>query len=231
MSAVSCPGERPGQALQRASRRQAAWWSGGRTPGDGSTITDGDRWRTTIASTGSSTPCWPRPALGSPRAFTRIFTALAPVVDAYLRAQGASEPEDLTSEVFLAVLRNLGSFDGDEPGFRSWVFTIAHRRLVDERRRAGRRPVPAPLAEAPDRPAPDDVEATVVDSLAAERVRALCEQLSVDQRDVLLMRLLGPLTIDEIAALMGRTRGSVKALQRRGLVAMSRVIEREGVPL
>ena len=168
---------------------------------------------------------------GSPRAFTRIFTALAPVVDAYMRAQGASEPEDLTSEVFLAVLRNLGSFDGDEPGFRSWVFTIAHRRLVDERRRAGRRPVPAPLAEAPDRPAPDDVEATVVDSLAAERVRALCEQLSVDQRDVLLMRLLGPLTIDEIAALMGRTRGSVKALQRRGLVAMSRVIEREGVPL
>ena len=57
----------------------------------------------------------------------------------------------------------------------------------------------------------------MVDSLAAERVRALCEQLSVDQRDVLLMRLLGPLTIDEIAALMGRTRGSVKALQRRGL--------------
>jgi RNA polymerase sigma factor (sigma-70 family) len=168
---------------------------------------------------------------GSPRAFTRIFTALAPVVDAYLRAQGASEPEDLTSEVFLAVLPKLRSFDGDEPGFRSWVFTIAHHRLVDERRRAGRRPVPAPLAEAPDRPAPDDVEATVVDSLAAERVRALCEQLSVDQRDVLLMRLLGPLTIDEIAALMGRTRGSVKALQRRGLVAMSRVIEREGVPL
>ena len=66
VSAVSCPGERPGQALQRASRRQAAWWSGGRTSGDGSTITDGDRWRTTIASTGSSTPCWPRPAPAPP---------------------------------------------------------------------------------------------------------------------------------------------------------------------
>ena len=168
---------------------------------------------------------------GSPRAFTRIFGALAPVVDGYLRLQGASEPEDLTSEVFLAVLRNLRSFDGDEAGFRSWVFTIAHRRLLDERRRAYRRPLPAPLAEAPDRPAPDDVEAIVVETLGAAHVRSLCEQLSDDQRDVLLMRLLGRLTIDEIAALLGRTRGSVKALQRRGLVAISRLIEREGVPL
>jgi RNA polymerase sigma-70 factor (ECF subfamily) len=168
---------------------------------------------------------------GSPRAFTRIFTALAPVVEGYLRVQGASEPEDLTSEVFLAVLRNLGSFDGDEAAFRSWVFTIAHRRVLDERRRASRRPAAAPLAEAPERPAPDDVEATVVETLGLDYVRALCERLSDDQRDVLLMRLLGRLTIDEIAALMRRTPGSVKALQRRGLVAMSRLIEREGVPL
>jgi RNA polymerase sigma factor (sigma-70 family) len=168
---------------------------------------------------------------GSPSAFTRIFTALAPVVEGYLRLQGASEPEDLTSEVFLAVLRNLDSFEGDEAGFRSWVFTIAHRRLLDERRRGYRRPAPAPLAEAPERPAPDDVEATVVDALGAAHVRALCDRLSDDQRDVLLMRLLGRLTIDEIAARMGRTSGSVKALQRRGLVAIARMISREGVPL
>jgi RNA polymerase sigma factor (sigma-70 family) len=168
---------------------------------------------------------------GSPHAFTRIYTALAPVVHGYLRLQGASDPEDLTSEVFLAVLRNLGSFDGDEPGFRSWVFTIAHRRLLDERRRTVRRPPPAPLSEAPDAPAPDDVEATVVDTLGDENVRALCQRLSPDQRDVLLMRLLGRLTIDEVAALMGRTPGSVKALQRRGLLAIARLIDREGVPL
>jgi RNA polymerase sigma factor (sigma-70 family) len=168
---------------------------------------------------------------GSPQALTRIFTALAPVVEGYLRLQGASEPEDLTSEVFLAVLRNLRSFDGDEPGFRAWVFTIAHRRLLDERRRAFRRPPPAPLSEAPDEPAPDDVEQTVADRLGSEQVRALCQRLSADQRDVLLMRLLSRLTIDEIAAVMGRTPGSVKALQRRGLLAISRLIEREGVPL
>jgi RNA polymerase sigma factor (sigma-70 family) len=168
---------------------------------------------------------------GSPRALTRIFTALAPVVEGYLRMQGAFEPEDLTSEVFLAVLRNLGSFDGDEPGFRSWVFTIAHRRLLDERRRAFRRPPPGPLSEALDMSAPDDVEGTVVATLGEERVRGLCERLSDDQRDVLLMRLLGRLTIDEVAAIMERTPGAVKALQRRGFLAISRLIEREGVPL
>ena len=168
---------------------------------------------------------------GSASAYTRIFHALAPVVQGYLRLQGASEPEDLTSEVFLAVFRNLGSFDGDEAGFRSWMFTIAHRRLVDERRRALRRPAPAPLAEAPETPAPDDVERSVVDALTTEQIRALCERLSPDQRDVLLMRLLGRLTIDEVATVMGRTPGSVKALQRRGLLAVSRLIDREGVPL
>jgi RNA polymerase sigma factor (sigma-70 family) len=168
---------------------------------------------------------------GSPEAYTRIFTALAPVVEGYLRLQGASEPEDLTSEVFLAVLRNLRTFEGDEPGFRSWVFTIAHRRLVDERRRAIRRPAAASLDAVPDTPAPDDVERTVVAALGTERVRSLCERLSDDQRDVLLMRLLGRLTIDEIAVLKDRTPGAVKALQRRGLLAIGRMIEREGVPL
>ena len=71
----------------------------------------------------------------------------------------------------------------------------------------------------------------MVEALGIEQVRRLCERLSDDQRDVLLMRLLGRLTIDEIAALMDRTPGSVKALQRRGLLAISRMIEREGVPL
>src|ERR687894_1080996 len=168
---------------------------------------------------------------GAPHAFEQIFPALAPVVEGYLRVQGAVEPEDLTSEVFVAVLPNIGSFTGDEGGFRSWVFTIAHRRLLDERRRAVRRPPAEPLAEAPDRPASDDVERTVEQTLGTEQVRALCERLSPDQRAVLLMRLVRRLTVDEVAATLDRTPGSVKALQRRGLLAISRLIEREGVPL
>jgi len=168
---------------------------------------------------------------GSPRAFQRIFEALAPVVEGYLRLQGAAEPEDLTSEVFIAVVRNLASFEGDEAGFRSWVFTIAHRRLLDARRRMSRRPPLASLDEAPEPEAPDNVEDAIEQALSRAQVRALCERLVPDQRDVLLMRLLGHLTVEEVATTLDKTPGAVKALQRRGFLAISRLIEREGVPL
>jgi RNA polymerase sigma factor (sigma-70 family) len=168
---------------------------------------------------------------GAPEAFERIFTSLSPVVVGYLRLQGAIEPDDLASEVFVAVLRNIDAFQGDEPSFRSWVFTIAHRRLLDERRRLVRRPLPEPLAEELDVVAPDNVEDAVEQALSVERVRALCDQLAPDQRDVLLLRLLGRLTIDEIADILGKGPGAVKALQRRGMRAVGRMLEREGVPL
>jgi len=180
---------------------------------------------------------------GAPTAMETIFTTLSPVVLGYLRLQGSREPEDLTSEVFVAVLRNLDSFVGDEPGFRSWVFTIAHRRLLDERRRLARRPNVEPLFGDVDGGgvggagdtlallAPDDVEGDVEAALSVERVRSLCDQLAPDQRDVLLLRLLGRLTIDEVALSLGKTPGAVKALQRRGVAAVGRLLEREGVPL
>jgi RNA polymerase sigma-70 factor, ECF subfamily len=168
---------------------------------------------------------------GAPTALERIFIALAPVVAGYLRAQGAHEPDDLTSEVFVAVLRNVGRFSGDEAGFRSWVFTIAHRRLLDERRTYGRRPAMTELGEAVDFPGLDDVEATVDRTLRTEWVRAACDQLAPDQRDVLLLRLLGRLTVEEVAAALGKSPGAVKALQRRGFRAIGRVLDREEVPL
>jgi RNA polymerase sigma factor (sigma-70 family) len=173
---------------------------------------------------------------GAPWAFERMFTALAPAVTGYLRVQGSAEPDDLTSEVFVAILRNLRTFQGDEAGFRSWVFTIAHRRLLDERRRRVRRPLPEPLtataaAAARESAAPDDVEGAIDRAMGAERVRTLCDRLVPDQRDVLLLRLLGDLSIEQIAGTLGKSKGAVKALQRRGLAAVGRLLDREGVPL
>jgi RNA polymerase sigma factor (sigma-70 family) len=171
-----------------------------------------------------------RARAGEPAALERIFTALAPVVEGYLRLQGALEPEDLTSEVFLGVLRNLQRFEGDEPAFRSWVFTIAHRRLLDDRRSRGRRPNLEPLENIPERPDELDVENEVDRAMSARRIEELCDTLSPDQRDVLLLRLVGDMTIDEIATTLDRTPGAVKALQRRGFRAIGRQLEREGVP-
>ena len=166
---------------------------------------------------------------GGEWAYERIYRSLAPVVAGYLRVQGAAEPDDLTSEVFERAFRSLTTFSGSEAQFRSWVFTIAHNRLTDERRRVARRPVQADT-EVPEL-ADGDVEEDAARRLATERVRRLCDGLAPDQRDVLLLRMLATLTVEEIAQALDKTPGAVKALQRRGLAALRRQIEREGVPL
>src|SRR5512132_1335523 len=78
---------------------------------------------------------------GSEAAWQELYSGLAPMVLGYLRANGAPDPEDVLSEVFLQVARDIARFHGEEPGFRSWVFTIAHHRLIDARRHSARRPV------------------------------------------------------------------------------------------
>ena len=76
-------------------------------------------------------------------AWAELYRDVAPSLLAYLRAQKAPDPEDLAGEVFLQLVRDLDSFQGGEREFRSWLFTVAHNRLLDERRRATRRPVEA----------------------------------------------------------------------------------------
>jgi RNA polymerase sigma factor (sigma-70 family) len=173
----------------------------------------------------------PAARTGEAWALERIYEELSPAVAGLFRAQRINDADDLTSEVFVGVLRNLAWFDGDARSFRSWVFTIAYRRLADERRRRLRRPSATPLAGRPEPVAPDDVYTDVERLLATERVRALCDRLAPAQRDVLLLRVFGDLTVDQVAGVIGRSRGAVKALQRRGYATIARLLEREGVPL
>lgn len=163
-------------------------------------------------------------------AFQRLFDELARPVVGYLRLQGAREPDDLANEVFLGVFSGIGSFEGSEEQFRSWVFTIAHRRLTDERRRLGRRPVLSDHGGEPETIG-GDAESDALSSLGEERVRELLARLAPDQRDVLLLRILADLTVDQAAEALGKTPGAVKALQRRGLAALRKEISKEGVPL
>jgi RNA polymerase sigma-70 factor (ECF subfamily) len=167
---------------------------------------------------------------GVPHAFERLYADLAPAVAGYLRVQRALEPEDLTSEVFLGVFRGLGTFHGTEQQFRSWVFTIAHRRLQDERRRLSRQPHLAEMETETTLPA-GDVEREALEALGEQWVIGLCARLSADQRTVLLLRVVADLTADEVARITGKTVGAVKALQRRALDALRKKLAREGVPL
>jgi RNA polymerase sigma factor (sigma-70 family) len=172
---------------------------------------------------------------GAPWAFERLWQALAPAVAGYLRLQGAMEPDDVTSDVFVSVLTGLESFDGDEDRFRSWVFTIAHRRLVDDWRRRGRRPALADGAASSEHrqveSAGGDVEEEALRRLSEQRVRRMCDLLAPDQRDVLLLRMVAGMSLDQTAEALGKTTIAVKALQHRGVAALRRHLEREGVSL
>lgn len=161
--------------------------------------------------------------LGEGWALRRLYEDLAPAVTGYLRLRGADEPEDLTSETFLAVFRHLGRFEGDHAGFRSWVFTIAHRRLIDEHRRARRRPATAPVAAAEARPDPSgDVETAALSEFLDPRMVRALDRLSEDQRTVVLLRTVADLSVDEVATVLGRRPGAVRSLQHRALSRLRR---------
>ena len=179
---------------------------------------------------------------GRPSAWDQLYRWLAPAVAGYVRLRGARDVDDLTSEVFLAVFRNIATFDGTEANFRSWVFVIAHRRLQDDRRRRSRRPVmDDSLDESASTPirrenrsgefAGGNVEDDALASISTERVKRVCARLVPDQADVLLLRILGDLTVDQVADVLGKSPGAVKALQRRGFEAVRKILSAEGVPL
>lgn len=176
---------------------------------------------------------------GEGRALESLYSMTASMVVGYLRVQGAEDPEDLTSEVFLGAFRNLDGFNGDDRAWRTWVLSIAHRRMVDERRRRARRPATVSVeeSEASLRSVDDSreggspsAEEQAIQRMGSDEVQALCATLADDQRDVLLLRLVADLTVDQAAEALGKSPGAVKALQRRGIESLRRRLSGELSP-
>jgi RNA polymerase sigma-70 factor (ECF subfamily) len=171
-----------------------------------------------------------RARAGDPRGFDELFRATGAAVAGYLRARGADDPDGLANDVFVRAFGTLRKFQGDGDRFRAWLFTIAHNAAIDDARRRRRRLVEVRLAVAADIPG-GDVEDEAMARLAHERVHALLALLSPDQRDVLLLRVVADLSVEETAAVLGKSYEAVKALQRRGLAALRRALSsEEGVP-
>ena len=149
------------------------------------------------------------------------YKALAPHVLAYLRAQRIGEPEDLLGEVFLQVARDIHRFSGDAAALRRWVFAIAHNRVLDARRRAARRPQvdDADVPEQPTGPPPEPVDPALIDALSS---------LTPEQREVILLRFVADLSLEDVAKLTKRKVGAVKALQHRGLENLGRIFSGPG---
>jgi RNA polymerase sigma-70 factor (ECF subfamily) len=167
---------------------------------------------------------------GAEWAWAALYRSLAGHVTGYLRSRGATDPEDVASEAFLNAARAIHSFDGDESAFRSWIFVIAHRRLIDERRALSRRPsVVEHLSELKNEPVGGNVETEAVERLITDDVLRVFEKLTDAQRDVLSLRVVAALSLEETARVVGRSVGATKALQRRALEAIRAKIDLEGV--
>ena len=138
----------------------------------------------------------------------------------------------MVGETFVNVVRSIDRFEGSEIAFRAWVFAIARNEATDELRRVIRHPgAPAPVEELEALGPRGDVEHEAMEGLASDRIGRLLDALTADQRDVLLLRIIGGLSIDQVAAAIGRKPGAVKMLQARGLDAIRREIQRGAVTL
>jgi RNA polymerase sigma-70 factor (ECF subfamily) len=159
-----------------------------------------------------------RACRGDEVAFRQLWETFQPRLVRYLRTQGASNPEDIASETWLRVVRDLPSFSGDATKFGGWLFTIGRHQAIDAARQRRRRPVvSATLAQIPDPAAPDDPAADAFARLSLERVVTLLRGLPPDQREAVALRAVAGLAVREVAQVLGKSEGAVRIATHRGL--------------
>jgi len=163
-----------------------------------------------------------------PAAISELYQRNVDAIYKYVsyRVSDSNIAEDLTAEVFLRALESIETFTDTGFPFSAWLFKIAHARVVDHWRRQHRRP----QAEL-DESIADDSHNDVHSALDAEMNIAALSQalrlLSADQQQVLVLKFSSGLSNNEIAHILNKTEGAVKALQHRGLASLARILEKD----
>ncbi|MFE0100084.1 RNA polymerase sigma factor [Streptomyces sp. NPDC059009] len=167
---------------------------------------------------------------GDEEAFTAVYRLVHPGLLSYVRGLvGGDEAEDVTSEAWLHIVRDLTHFHGDGAGFRAWTATVARNRALDHLRRIRSRPRPAVLDEdtlelhAARDPA-RDTESEALESLATRRTLALIGELPKDQREAVLLRVVVGLDGPAAARALGKRPGAVRSAAHRGLRRLARML-------
>jgi RNA polymerase sigma-70 factor, ECF subfamily len=164
-----------------------------------------------------------------PAAVTRLYSAYAPALFRFFLAAVGDRPtaEDLTGDVFKSAIEDLPRFHGPVQALGGWLFRIAHHDLADYRRRRARnlvQPLEDLLEDAALAGGAMDPEELALARVEGDRVLAALRQLTCDQREVLLLRLVADLTAPEVAGILNKSTEAVKALQHRGLASLARLL-------
>ncbi len=145
------------------------------------------------------------------------------IVLRYLKWQDPRETDDIASEVWLAVAQNVKRFKGDERNFKAWLFTIARRRVIDMQRKRARSKVSFVVPETlyVYSSANDTAQDAIESMSAQEAVNQLVAGLPKDQAEVIILRVLGGLGVNDVAEITGKRAGTIRVLQHRALQQLS----------
>jgi RNA polymerase sigma-70 factor (ECF subfamily) len=158
-------------------------------------------------------------------AFAQLYEATYRRVFGYLLARVGEQAaaEDLLQEVYLAALRAIGRFRGRTEGeFIGWLLKIAHAKVMDRFRSQYRHPE-LQTSDVPPTGTTDPLDA-IDQRLRLDEISDALSQLTEDQRNVVLNRLVLGLDLEETSKLMGKNVGSIKALQHRALVRLAKIL-------
>jgi len=172
---------------------------------------------------------------GDPAALTALYRDVAPLVLGYLRSNRVADADDVAGDVFVSLVQGLDAFSGTEQQFRSWLLTIAHRRMVDNVRRRVRQPEPVAIeatdqepGHARDQQSPMPLEREVMTNLACRELADAMDELSDLQREAMMLRALADLSVPDIARVMDKPISAVKALLRRATANLAKALDGDG---
>ena len=160
-----------------------------------------------------------------PEALADIYDAYASKIYAYIyrHVRDAQLAEDLTSTVFLKMLESLDRDKFAREKLQAWLYRIAYNTIVDDARRHQRRPT-SPLYDTIVLPAENDPSFLVDKRLTREEVVQAIQQLTDDQKNVIILRFGEGLTAPKVAQILDKSEEAVRALQRRGLINLKRIL-------
>jgi RNA polymerase sigma-70 factor (ECF subfamily) len=162
---------------------------------------------------------------GDEDAFRTLYRQIHPRLLRYARTLVGDEAEDVASEAWLHIAKDIASFDGDIDGFRGWTATIARHRALDHLRYRKRRPAENTLgSEFLDLPAADDTENTALDSLSTRTALALIARLPPDQAEIIVLRIVVGLDAKTVAKVIGKRPGAVRTAAHRGLRRLEQLL-------
>lgn len=162
---------------------------------------------------------------GDEDGFRLMYRAVQPGLLRFLRVLVGEDAEDVASETWLQVARDIDSFSGDVTDFRRWVVTIARNRATDLVRRQQRRPVVTEqLDTVQDLPSGDDTEIAVVASVSTEAALALIARLPRDQAQAVLLRVVLGFDANTAAQVLGKRAGAVRTASYRGLNKLNEML-------